>query len=212
MRNFKTLALLTTTGLLVATSVFAAPKADLDKDGQVTQAEFMSHSNARFEAADLNFDGNLNKDEHKTLRENTRKEKNARRFDRVDANADGFISKAEMEAAEQAKLEKRVEHRQIRKQRLDTDGDGSLSDAEKQAAKDTRKAKRKGKKGPKEARRIKLDANADGLVSRAEFTTHTEKLFVRMDANGDGVLTKGEGRKGRKKGRVWQKMWRNQLF
>ena len=59
-----------------------------------------------------------------------------------------------------------------------------------------RKGERKRRFGKK---RPRLDADGDGLISRAEYDAMGAKLFDRMDANDDGVLTKGEGRHGKRK-------------
>lgn len=32
------------------------------------------------------------------------------------------------------------------------------------------------------------DADSDGIITRAEMTTHADQMFARMDANGDGVI------------------------
>ena len=38
----------------------------------------------------------------------------------------------------------------------------------------------------------KKDSNSDGVISKAEFVTHSEKKFAKMDADGNGSLTKEE--------------------
>jgi uncharacterized protein (DUF1800 family) len=38
----------------------------------------------------------------------------------------------------------------------------------------------------------KVDTNADGMVSKAEFMAKHEEMFAKMDANNDGNLTKEE--------------------
>lgn len=203
------LTLLSAAAAFAITGVaLAAPKADLNQDGQITRAEFQAEANAKFTAADTNFDSLLTKDEMKALREKKRDERKSKRFAEVDTNGDGALTRAEMNAAKDAR---KTEMKARRLEKLDTNGDGSVDDAEKAAAKALRKekrterkaqkAERKGKRGERKMRGPKRDANGDGVISRAEFDASTEALFIRMDANGDGVLTKGEGpkhRKGRK--------------
>ena len=38
----------------------------------------------------------------------------------------------------------------------------------------------------------KKDTNSDGVISKAEFMTATEKKFAKMDADGNGSITKEE--------------------
>lgn len=209
-QTMKTLAL-ASAGAVVLMSVPAlaqGPKADLNQDGQVTQAEFMANSADKFTRADVNFDGFIDKAERKGLREQGRMDRTKRTFGKLDANGDGVVTETEMLAAQQARGEKKSERRESRKAkmlaRFDTDGDGTLSDLEKETARATRKEARGEKRGSKKDRkgkrgkRMKPDANGDGLISQAEFTAGAEALFLKMDANGDGVLTKGEGRRGKK--------------
>lgn len=50
--------------LLAATALIAAtPAADLDQNGEVSRAEFMAIGDARFSAADADFDGRLSRDD-----------------------------------------------------------------------------------------------------------------------------------------------------
>jgi len=77
--------------LLSAAAIFtisgvalAAPKADLNQDGQITRAEFQAEANAKFTAADTNFDGQLTKDEMKALRVKRKAEREDKRFAKMD--------------------------------------------------------------------------------------------------------------------------------
>ena len=194
--------LLVTAALTLSGVAMAGPKADVNQDGQITKAEFLDAANAKFILADTDFDGNLTQDELKTLREARSAEREAKRFEKQDLNGDGAITQEEIS---QAKAERKAKRAAKRLEKQDTDGNGVLDDAEKEVAKAARKAKRaeygsssKGKRGDKAGKKIKRDANDDGVISRAEFDAANEALFARMDANGDGVLTKGEGPRGRK--------------
>lgn len=206
MTKFLKPLLLSTAGLLCAGIAIASPKADINNDGQITQAEFLAEADTRFNATDTNFDGLLTKEEIKAAREAKRAERKAK----IDTNGDGTISDAEKDAAKALRKEKK----QARKlAKLDTNGDGTISDAEKDAAKalrDERRAERKAKKKERKAekgekgrkgekRALRGDTNEDGVISRAEFDTATIALFERLDANADGVLTEGEGKKRRGK-------------
>lgn len=208
--NLKTITLASAAALtLITVPAFAqGPKADLNQDGQVTQAEFMADIAEKFSNADVNFDGFIDEAERKGLREQRRAGKTQRAFEKLDANNDGSVSEAEMQAASTARDAKRGDRRETMRgkmlEQFDTDGDGTLSDVEKEAAKAARKHKtgekraQKGDRKGKRGKRMNPDADGDGLISQAEFTANAEALFLKMDANGDGVLTKGEGRKGKK--------------
>lgn len=205
------IALLTTAALAAAGLAYAAPRADLNEDGQVTQTEFMSAATTRFVNADTDSDGVLTADEMKAARKAKHEERSTKRFEGLDANADGVISKDEYDAKRAQRSEKRAARR-------DVNGDGVVNEAdreamkakraEKKAERDARKAERgatvnsesetrKGRKG-KRGKRANPDSNGDGVVTRAEYEASTLAMFQRLDANNDGVLTKGEGKRGRK--------------
>lgn len=213
MLNIKTV-LLTTVALAAAGIAYAAPKADLNQDGQVTQTEFMSAATTRFVTADTNADGVLTDDEMKAARKSQRDEHAARRFEKLDVNGDGVISKSEYDA-------KRAEIGEKMKERRDVNGDGVVDAADREAHKAERAARKaerdangearpdraegerkmrgpKGKRGG--MRGPNPDANGDGVVTRAEYEASTLAMFAKLDANGDGVLTKGEGGKRGKRG------------
>lgn len=96
------------------------------------------------------------------------------RFRAIDANANGQLDQAEMQAA-------REQHRAKRAERRAANGADMAG-------------KRKGEhKGEQRAdRRGKIDANGDGIVSRDEFGARALQRFERADANGDGVVTQDE--------------------
>lgn len=202
---YKPLLLLAATALIAAT-----PAADLDKNGEITRAEFMAAADANFISADADFDGQLTKDEHKTLREAIRTEQAKARFSQMDADQDGRVSEAEMLAARAQREDRQDGRRAKMKDRIDLNDDGTISDAERKAAKARMKAKQAERKAKREDQRIegrpRLDIDRDGLVSRAEYDAMSDALFTRMDADGNGILTKGEGkahrqrRKGKKPG------------
>jgi len=195
-RNLLATALLASAAALL---IAAGPKADLDQDGQVTKAEFTQTALDRFAAADTNGDNYLSEDERKALHKARREKREARRFERLDANKDGSISREEMEIVSQKRDARRSERRAKMLERYDTNFDGKLSETERKAIRDkriTKYAERKTRRGE----RPRPDANGDGLISLDEHLAVADKLFARMDADQNGVLTKGEGkkRKGRK--------------
>ena len=63
-------------------------KNDLDKDGVVTKTEIISNSKEEFMKSDINYDNKLSKNEMKEYRINSK-------FESMDENKDGLISKDE---------------------------------------------------------------------------------------------------------------------
>ncbi|MEL7013058.1 MAG: calcium-binding protein [Pseudomonadota bacterium] len=101
-------------------------------------------------------------------------------FEEVDANADGLLSPAEMEA-----------HRTGRFALADADGNGSLSRAELEARMVATQNERRARFLDRMFER--RDANADGELSMAEMAQgRSGDMFSRADANGDGLISKAE--------------------
>ena len=106
------------------------------------------------------------------------------RFSKMDANKDGAITKAE---AKKFHEERRAEHQKKR--------------AEHQKKRGDKEGKKEcdGKKGMKHAKNggrffKKADSNNDGKVTRAEAASMEENRFARLDANKDGVITQAEAK------------------
>lgn len=77
---------------------------------------------------------------------------------------------------------------------LDTNQDGRLSAQEREAA-------RPGPQGDRGRRMLaRVDADGDGLVSRAEYRAAAEARFARVDADSDGVAATGERGVGKRHG------------
>jgi len=120
-------------------------------------------------------------------------------FGRMDANDDGVLNQADREAARRESFDT-----------IDTDKDGSLSFAEFDARRDDRRearAERRGPGGPEgfgrrggpggpDGRGLAraADADNDGAVTQAEFTTAALARFDRTDANSDGTISTDERR------------------
>lgn len=208
-------ALLTTAALAVAGLAYAAPKADMNQDGQVTQSEFMAAATTRFVNADTNADGVLTKDEMKAARKAKHDARAEKKFEGLDANGDGFVSKDEYDAQRAERAEKRAERRDLNSDGTVDEADRVLMKEKREARKAEREArraereasgaagpnKRGGKDGKRRMRGPNPDANGDGVVTRAEYETSTLAMFERLDKNADGVLTKGEGKKRGRKGK-----------
>ena len=95
------------------------------------------------------------------------------RFKGLDANEDGVVTRAELDAHSAALVEA-----------ADADGDGGVSNEEMRAYREAKREERRAKHNP--------DTNGDGVVDRIEFQAAAEKRFARMDKNDDGVLSEDE--------------------
>ena len=140
----------------------------------------------------------------------------AKHFARMDTNRDGFVTKAEADAAAQAFRGKRAEGRgkhdaQWHEQafeRLDANRDGAITRAEwdaAQAQRQQRMADRGGDGQPARARMMHggmgsfgghmfevADANHDGRVSLQEAQAAALQHFDMVDTNRDGRITPDE--------------------
>ena len=103
-------------------------------------------------------------------------------LEQVDANADGAVTMAEIDA-----------HRADKFASADTNGDNLVSAAEFEAFSI---AERERKQAERRARRFaKLDADGDGYVTADEHAAadkRMDRLFERVDTDGDGVITEAE--------------------
>ena len=102
-------------------------------------------------------------------------------FDAMDANGDGKVTGAEIEA-----------HRQARFAAADSNGDGTLS-AEELAKASEQAGKDRRSRGL--ARMIeRLDTNGDGSLSAQELAASDRmgSAMERLDANGDGAIEREE--------------------
>jgi Ca2+-binding EF-hand superfamily protein len=96
---------------------------------------------------------------------------------RYDANGDGKVTRAEMEAGARADFAK-----------ADTNGDGKLDQKEWQAE----NARRYAADGPQTSPLI--DWNQDGVISLEEFAGQARSLFDQYDADHNGVVDQDEMR------------------
>lgn len=106
-------------------------------------------------------------------------DRSAPTFEQLDADGDGAVTEAEMQA-----------YRAARFAEMDADGNGSLSADELTTAAEQRRANRA-------ARMIeRVDADGDGELSAEELAEVGNKRrgggFGRMDADNDGSVTKAE--------------------
>ena len=111
------------------------------------------------------------------------------RFDEVDANKDGLLTEAEMQAFRAARFAA-----------ADTDGNGSLSVEELSVMQMQQMQDRAAQRSAKLLKR--LDANGDGQLSAEEMAKMERSgkgksgkgkaMFERADADGDGMISKAE--------------------
>lgn len=113
-------------------------------------------------------------------------------FEQMDANGDGLLTRAEMQA-----------HAQARFAAADTDGDGNLSAAEMAAQAEREVSARM------EKMIERRDENGDGVLSFEEMqppAKFADRMFDRLDENEDGALSQEElekakfGKRGGKNG------------
>lgn len=135
-------------------------------------------------------------------------------FARIDANRDGFVTKAEAEAMRGKRHEKMGDHHAKAFERLDANRDGSISRGEWDAHAAQRQQRgamhggdgdgdkrsghhggdmgKSGKSGMSGRMFDMADANRDARVSMAEATAAALSHFDMADTNRDGQLTRDE--------------------
>ncbi len=161
---------------------------------------------------DANADGKLTKAEFDAAQRT--------RFNAIDANKDGSATREEAQAHRQAAMEThRAEAAKARFTALDTDKNGQISQSEFAAGKpDGGKDGGRGMRGgqgprmaggpppmaggprlggpggapPVDGRAGPADANSDGKVTFAEFSSRALEAFNKADANKDGTVTIAE--------------------
>ena len=193
------LLLATTVPLLAQPAPPVAPMAPRAPMATMTRADVQARVQAQFVKRDANRDGYLTTEEL-TRRGGQRDgavklrrmggadgqpgEQRAMRdpnaaFDRLDANRDGSISRAEFASARQVRIEKRV-----------------VVNGQRQPG--AMRGMRRGGGGMMGAAMLQMaDANRDGRVSLAEATTGALRHFDMMDTNRDGRITPDERAAGR---------------
>jgi Ca2+-binding EF-hand superfamily protein len=168
---------------------------DADRDLAVTVDEFLKRRVEAFTKRDKNGDGTLDPLELGQAPLGVRQQRQERRADqllvRLDANADGKLTRSEFENSKSVGSEdgnRRSEVRSIERQKLlftfyDRNADGVVEKAEYEAARveETEYAKRR--------RLHALDRNGDGKVTLEEYTADARFRFLRLDLDRDGRIT-----------------------
>lgn len=115
------------------------------------------------------------------------------KFDVIDANADGYITKAEITSHQNTKFENH-----------DVDNSGFVSKDELKAAYTQRATERQSRTGKpydvaKIERRVerifgRLDTDNNGKVTQTEMIRRQDQFFERADADKDGRISKAEAK------------------
>ena len=171
MNKSLTLTLFAATALAAGTAALAQDGATPGPAprGDLTRADIEQRTTAMFGRMDLNKDGLLNDADRAAARREA--------FDRVDTDKNGSISFAEFDA-------RRDDHREARAERRGSGRDGHRFGD-----------RGHGFGGHGLARTA--DADKDGTVTQAEFTTAALARFDQADANSDGTISLEERREAR---------------
>lgn len=173
MRKSLTLSFAAATALLAAGAAYAqsepSPETRHEPRAATTRAEAEQRSAEAFGRMDANKDGVLNQADREAARHEA--------FDRIDSDKDGTISFAEFDARRDGRGEPRADGR----------GPGKHGFAHRGG--------RDGFGGRGMARAA--DADKDGTVTQAEFTTAALARFDQADADKDGTISLEERRDAR---------------
>ncbi|MBK5265259.1 MAG: EF-hand domain-containing protein [Alphaproteobacteria bacterium] len=166
---------------LAATAGHGPMRADANGDGNLTKVELVASINKHFAEFDKNGDGKITQDERKAEREGRFED----HFKAMDKDGNGQISMAEMKTAHESRMEKRGDHMGMRGH------DGTDSGADSGMDRH-HKGMERGDMHHRGGRMAMMDADKDGIVTKAEFDAKALKMFTRADANNDGTVTKAE--------------------
>ena len=138
--------------LAIGTLAVAAergPPADTNKDGALDFTEMQARRSdltiEQFNALDKDHNGQITREEIRATAKERMDARAGERFKKFDANGDGGVTQAEIDAA-------RKQGEAERFKKLDTNGDGKLSQAEMEAGRKAMMGDRGGRRGPGEGR------------------------------------------------------------
>ncbi len=166
MRKSKTIMIGALSALVLGAGGAALAAPGLAHGGDVTRAQAQEKATAMFSRLDANADGMIN--------DADREARVAKRFDALDKDSNGSISREEFLAGRDHK----------RGEKLAGGEDG------KPGWKGRHGGKRFG--GMRGGMTEKADTNGDGSISAAEFSAAHLARFEQSDTNKDGVVTKEE--------------------
>lgn len=170
------------------TGDFGLLALDANADGKVERAEVLAAQKARFEAIDANRDGEAAPEEFRAFHEQARaagmQEMATRRFAELDQDGNGQISKTEFRAGMHAGPDRGGPE----------EADGHRGPGREGRMRGPGPGPERHGRGPggKDQPGLRGDANSDGKVSLAEFSSHAVEAFDRADANKDGAVTIAE--------------------
>lgn len=197
--------------ILISPLAIAAPHSasgiiltyDQDNNQSLSLEEFVDARRQRFAATDLNHNGTIEEDEYvyewegkMTIRMQADRKASVKqthvRFNAIDKDEDGFISKAEMDAvgARGFAMMDQNEDGLILADDPEPVREGSSTD-------DKPELRQRPMLRMPTTHNIKgfmdlYDTNGDGSVDKAEFQAVRDEQFARTDENGDGRLTEQE--------------------
>jgi hypothetical protein len=122
---------------------------DSNKDGAIDFAEMQARrpnlTIEQFNAMDKDHNGQVTREEMRAAGKDRMEARAAERFKKLDANGDGGVTQAEIDAA-------RKQGEAERFKKLDTNGDGKLSQAEMEAGRKAMMGANAGRRGPGDGR------------------------------------------------------------
>jgi Ca2+-binding EF-hand superfamily protein len=150
IRKFSVAAGVTALLALAALAGAAERKpADTNKDGSLDFAEMQARRGdltiEQFNAIDKDHNGLVTREEMRASAKERMDARAGERFKKLDANGDGGVTQAEIDAA-------RKQGEAERFKKLDTNGDGKLSQAEMEAGRKAMMGDRGGRRGPGDGR------------------------------------------------------------
>lgn len=163
---------------------------DTNGDGQITRAEMMTGVDAMFAKRDANNDGKIDQADRQAMRDQRRGEM----WQKLDADGNNSVSKAEWDAAHAARMANREQMRaQHQGMRAEAGKDGKPGKGMRRGG---QRGKMDGKMGGHKGGGMNMlrmaDTNNDGAVTLAEARAAATKHFDMLDADKNGVATKAE--------------------
>lgn len=154
-----------TAGAALAQQAPRGPHADADRDGRVSRAEFIDGRIARLTAVDANRDGVVSVEERQSGIDTRRNQRASSRFEALDKNGDGAISREEFTA------------REPRADRGPRAGRGERAG----------RPERRGQRAD-----LRAGRGERGPVTIADVQARLATRFDRIDTNRDGFITADE--------------------